>query len=178
MLLFISGMTVGILTATTSWKNEVDKLNMQLNQMQNLVQDLHEELDMKEMLMVKELDDEGGDPPPGEDDTPLSMEEPVSSPSKVNEFDGVKANDNRKAENLELLSIIEAELQAELEMLEQNIKTSELDRISRVVEVRNAFSYMNVKSFSTDMIFYSIFSVSPVFGSWTQISNKKLFKET
>lgn len=155
MLLFISGMTVGILTATTSWKNEVDRLNMQLNQMQNLVQDLHEELDMKEMLMVKELDDES-DPPPGEEDTPLSMEEPVSSPSKVNEFDGVKANDSRKAENLELLSRIEAELQAELEMLEQNIKTSELDRISSVVEVRNAVSYMNVRNFGTEMIFDSI----------------------
>lgn len=177
MLLFISGMTVGILTATTSWKNEVDRLNMQLNQMQNLVRDLHEELDMKEMLMVKELDDES-DPPPGEEDTPLSMEEPVSSPSKVNEFDGVKANDNRKAENLEVLSRIEAELQAELEMLEQNIKTSELDRISSVVEVRNAFSYMNVRNFGTDMIFDSIFSVSPVFGSWTQISNQKLFEVT
>ncbi|KAH6807253.1 hypothetical protein C2S51_028361 [Perilla frutescens var. frutescens] len=138
MLLFITGMTVGIFTATTSWKNEVDKLNRQLMQMQNLVQDLHEELDMKEMMMVKELDMEGV-LPPGEEDTPLSTEEPVSSPSlvkagKLSKTDGVKAND-KKAENLELLSRIEAELQAELEMLEQNMKESELKRISNVVEL-------------------------------------------
>lgn len=132
VLLFITGMTVGIFTATTSWKNEVDKLNKQLKQMQNLVQDLHEELDMKEMLMVNELDFEG-DLPPGEEeeDTPLSMVEPVSSLSLVK---GVKAID-KKAENLELLSRIEAELQAELEMLEQNMNESERERISSVVEL-------------------------------------------
>ncbi|KAH6798703.1 hypothetical protein C2S51_035187 [Perilla frutescens var. frutescens] len=137
MLLFITGMTVGIFTATTSWKNEVDKLNRQLMQMQNLVQDLHEELDMKEMMMVKELDMEGVLSPGEEED--LSTEEPVSSPSlvkagKLSNTDGMKAND-KKAENLELLSRIEAELQAELEMLEQNMKESELKRISNVVEL-------------------------------------------
>lgn len=125
MLLFITGMTIGILSATSSGKSEVDKLNIQLKQMQSLVQDLHEELDMKEMVVVKEMDDEEGD-------APLSTEEPCSSPSLV------KASD-KKAENLELLSRIEAELQAELEMLEHNMKVSDQDRISSFVEARNAF---------------------------------------
>lgn len=144
MLLFITGMTVGILSANTSWKNEVDKLNKQLKQMENLVEDLHEELDMKEMLMVKELTDEG-DLPPGENESPLSIQEPISSPSdvnvkKMNKFDSLNENE-KNTENKELLSRIEAELQAELEMLEKNMKASALERISNVVEVRNAFSF-------------------------------------
>ncbi|PIN02298.1 hypothetical protein CDL12_25193 [Handroanthus impetiginosus] len=137
ILLFMTGMTVGILSATTSWKNEVDKLNKQLQQMQNLVQDLHEELDMKEVLMVEELTDEGHQ----EINTPCSVQEPIASPSdvksnKLTKFDSLKAND-KNIENLELLSKIEAELQAELEMLELNMKTSALEIISTVVEVRH-----------------------------------------
>ncbi|XP_011075667.1 uncharacterized protein LOC105160099 isoform X2 [Sesamum indicum] len=132
MLLFITGMMVGILSATTAWKNEAEKLNSQLEQMQNLVQDLYEELDMKEMVMVKELSDE----PPGENDTP---QDSIVSPTdvkvkKLAEFDSLKAND-RNTENLELLSKIEAELEAELEMLENNYKASALERISGVVEL-------------------------------------------
>ncbi|KAL0386035.1 UNVERIFIED_CONTAM: hypothetical protein Sradi_2997800 [Sesamum radiatum] len=136
MLLFITGMMVGILSATTAWKNEVEKLNSQLEQMQNLVQDLYEELDMKEMVMVKELSDE----PPGENDTP---QDSIVSPTdvkvkKLAEFDSLKAND-RNTENLELLSKIEAELEAELEMLENNYKASTLERISGVVELDSDF---------------------------------------
>ncbi|KAK6133948.1 hypothetical protein DH2020_032306 [Rehmannia glutinosa] len=130
MLLFITGMTVGILSATTAWKIEVDKLNKQLNQAENLVQDLHEELDMKEMLMVKDLTD----------NTPLSIEEPIASPSgvevnKLNKFDGRNENNDKYTENLELLSKIEAELQAELEMLENNMKASAPERVSDAVEL-------------------------------------------
>ncbi|KAI3467245.1 hypothetical protein Pfo_023908 [Paulownia fortunei] len=137
-LLFITGMTVGILSATTAWKNELDKLNKQLKQMQTLVQDLHEELDMKEMLMVKELTDEGY-VIPGENDTPLLIQEPIASPfdvkvNKLTKLDSLKAND-KNTENLELLSKIEAELQAELEMLEHNLRASALERISSVVEL-------------------------------------------
>lgn len=122
MLLFITGMAIGILSATSSGKSEVDELNIQLKQMQCLVQDLHEELDMKETVVVKEMDDEEGD------NAAVSIEEPCSSPSLV------KAAD-KKAANLELLSRIEAELQAELEMLEQNLNVSDQDRVSSFVEV-------------------------------------------
>lgn len=127
MLVFITGMAVGIMSSNAAWKDEVDKLSKQLKQMHNLVEDLHEELDMKEMVMVKELTD-----------TPLSIKEPIASPSDVKAFsksDTIKVDD-REAENRELLSKIEAELQAELEMLEHNLKASALERISGVVEVR------------------------------------------
>lgn len=127
MLVFITGMAVGIMSSNAAWKDEVDKLSKQLKQMHNLVEDLHEELDMKEMVMVKELTD-----------TPLSIKEPIASPSDVKAFsksDTIKADD-REAENRELLSKIEVELQAELEMLEHNLKASALERISGVVEVR------------------------------------------
>lgn len=127
MLVFITGMAVGIMSSNAAWKDEVDKLSKQLKQMHNLVEDLHEELDMKEMVMVKELTD-----------TPLSIKEPIASPSDVKAFsksDTIKVDD-REAENRELLSKIEVELQAELEMLEHNLKASALERISGVVEVR------------------------------------------
>lgn len=127
MLVFITGMAVGIMSSNAAWKDEVDKLSKQLKQMHNLVEDLHEELDMKEMVMVKELTD-----------TPLSIKEPIASPSDVKAFsksDTIKVDD-REAESRELLSKIEAELQAELEMLEHNLKASALERISGVVEVR------------------------------------------
>ncbi|KAL7091254.1 hypothetical protein ACP275_12G094200 [Erythranthe tilingii] len=122
MLLFVTGMTVGIMSATTAWKNEVEKSNKQLNQMHNLVQDLHEELDMKDVLIVKEITDEGY-LPPQENDTPPSIQEPITSPSNVAD------EEDRK---MEKLSKIEAELEAELEMLENNLKifgVSEFDPV-------------------------------------------------
>lgn len=133
MFLFITGMTIGVLSATWSWKNEVDKLNKELKQMDNLVQDLHEELDMKEMLMVKELSDEGGLPS-------ASISSPVEKIDELNKFYSLKTNE-KNAENLELLSRIEEELEAELEMLEQNMKVSAIERLSSVVEVRNSFIF-------------------------------------
>lgn len=133
MLLFLIGMTVGILSATAASKNGVDKLNKQLKQTQNLVEDLHEELDMKDMLTVKELTDGRYLPPGASSDTPLSSHEPNASPS-----DG-KANYSPKfektTEDVELMSKIEAELEAELEMLEQNMKDSMLERVTNVAEV-------------------------------------------
>ncbi|KAL1551130.1 hypothetical protein AAHA92_19010 [Salvia divinorum] len=134
LLLFITGMTVGIVTATTSWKNEVDGLGRKLTQMHGLVQDLQDELDLNEVVTVKELDMEGNLPPGEVEDSPLSTVEPVPSPSLV-EAGGTKASDDNKAENLELLSRIEAELQAELEVLELNMNVSDQDGISSVVEL-------------------------------------------
>ncbi|CAA0825551.1 Unknown protein [Striga hermonthica] len=142
MLLFVTGMIIGILSATIAWKTEVDKLNKQLKQMQNLVEDLHEELDMKDTLLVKDITDEGYYLSAVNHDTPLSTKEPIASPcgaevNKPEKNDGLKAND-RYTENLELMSKIESELEAELEMLENNMKASSLERIS-VVEVSPDF---------------------------------------
>ncbi|GER43806.1 outer capsid glycoprotein VP7 [Striga asiatica] len=127
MLLFISGMIIGILSATTAWKTEVDKLNKQLKQMQNLV------LGMKNTLLVKDITNECYYLSAVKDDTPLSTKEPIASPygrevNKPEKNEGLKAND-RYTENLELMSKIDSELEAELEMLENNMRASSLERI-------------------------------------------------
>ncbi|CBI27291.3 unnamed protein product, partial [Vitis vinifera] len=102
MFLFFLGITIGVMATLVASKREVDKLNEQLKQTENLVEDLHEELEMKDFLTVKDL----------------TNEEP----------------DNQNTENSELISKIEAELEAELERLEQNMKaSSSLERLSDFV---------------------------------------------
>ncbi|CAI9785294.1 unnamed protein product [Fraxinus pennsylvanica] len=124
MLLFFVGMTIGIISATTASKNEVEKLNEQLKQTHNLVQDLHDELENRSHRI---------------DDPSLLIREPVASCSEMemNEMiqdDNLKAND-KDTENSELRSKIEAELEAELERLEHNLKASNLERISIVADL-------------------------------------------
>lgn len=134
MLLFFVGMTIGIISATTASKNEVEKLNERLKQTHNLVQDLHEEL-------------ENGSH--GTDDPSLLIREPVVSCSEMemNEMirdDNLKAND-KDTENSELRSKIEAELKAELERLEHNLKASNLERISVVADLDPDFEPYTVQ---------------------------------
>lgn len=113
MLLFFIGITIGIMSASVANKREVDKLNKLLSQTENLVQDLREELDMNDMLTVKELSNEGI-----QDQSTMGSKEP----------------DYKKVDS-EVMSQIEAELEAELEMLELNMKVSSLEKISDFVEV-------------------------------------------
>ncbi|XP_073130729.1 uncharacterized protein [Henckelia pumila] len=138
MLLFIMGMSIGILSAKTASKRQVDGMKMQLMQTQNLVQDLHDELNMKEMITVKEIVNEGYYQPPRKNDSPSSVREPIASPNKEakesTKFDSSKAGDDN-AENRKLRSKIEEELQAELEMLEHNINAPALENISNIVEL-------------------------------------------
>jgi hypothetical protein len=58
MLLLFLGFTFGIIFTSVANKREVDNLNDLLNQTTNLVQDLHEELDMKDLYIVKEVGNE------------------------------------------------------------------------------------------------------------------------
>ena len=51
-------MSIGILLSSLSNKKEFDTLKGTLKQMENLVQDLQDELEMKEGLTVKELPNE------------------------------------------------------------------------------------------------------------------------
>ncbi|XP_073316167.1 uncharacterized protein [Primulina huaijiensis] len=138
MLLFIMGLSVGILSGKTASKREVDGMKMQLMQRQNLVQDLHDELNMKEMITVKEIVNEGCYQPPQKNDTPSSVREPIASPNKEAKesikFDSFMASDDI-AEKLKLRCKIEEELQAELEMLEHNMNASALENISNIVEL-------------------------------------------
>lgn len=138
MLPFIMGMSIGILSAKTASKREVDDMKLQLKQTHNLVQDLHDELNMKEMITVKEIVNEGYYQPPRKNDTPSSIREPIASPNKEakesTKFDNFKASDDN-AENLKIRSKIEEELQAELEMLDHNINATALENISNIVEL-------------------------------------------
>ena len=58
LLLFSIGVSIGIISSSLSNKKEFDTLKGTLKQMENLVQDLQDELEMKEGLTVKELPNE------------------------------------------------------------------------------------------------------------------------
>lgn len=101
------GITIGILSTTVTNQREVEHLNELLEQAENMVQDLHRKLETKDGITTKKCGTEA---------------------------DGT-ATDSPKADNYELTSDIEAELEAELEMLEENMKGWTLHRLSNVVEV-------------------------------------------
>jgi hypothetical protein len=56
--MFSSGVGIGIISSSLSNKKDVDSLKGTLKRMENLVQDLQDELEMKEGLTVKELPNE------------------------------------------------------------------------------------------------------------------------
>lgn len=102
LLLFSTGVSIGILATSLSKKKEFDTLKGTLKRMENLVQDLQDELEMKEGLTVKEL---------------------------PNETSGEHDDDNCKIHIVdpEPMSKIEAELEAELARLELNITSRHLE---------------------------------------------------
>lgn len=142
MLLFFLGITIGIISTVAANKREVDKLNEILKQTENLVQDLHEELEMKDSLTVKELTNE--------DNEFQNRNEHSFLNGNSNDFltqrelDGSGRYDekvlcNQKTEEIfESMREIEAELEAELERLELNMKASSLNTNSEFGEVRHA----------------------------------------
>ncbi|TVU49567.1 hypothetical protein EJB05_00880 [Eragrostis curvula] len=102
MHIFSTGVTFGILSSSLSNKKECDALKGTLKRMENLVQDLQDELEMKEGLIVKEL---------------------------PNEKSSDHEDNNSKADiaDSEPMSKIEAELEAELARLELNITSKHLE---------------------------------------------------
>lgn len=121
-LLFYIGLTMGIISSFLANKQEMEKLNKLLKQTENLVQDLHEELEMKDSLTVKELaiedyksQDVHKDSYSDDAGHALSLEQNCDE-----EYSNQKAED-------ESLSKIEAELEAELERLESTMNSSRLE---------------------------------------------------
>ncbi|KAL4574331.1 hypothetical protein LXL04_021160 [Taraxacum kok-saghyz] len=110
--LFI-GITIGILSTTVTTQHEIEHLNDLLEQAENMVRDLHDKLEKKDGFTLKKHGTES-------DGTA------IDSP-------------NPKAEKFELTSDIEAELEAELERLEENMKGCSLQRLSNVVEIDSDF---------------------------------------
>lgn len=133
-LFFCLGLSLGLISSFLTNKREVDKLSDLLKQTESLVQDLQDELEMKDSLTVKELAVEDSESQDTQNDPfnngPLHA---FSSEEKLNDCDNVYKD--QKAEE-ESFSKIEAELEAELERLELNMSTSRLDRkISNLVEL-------------------------------------------
>lgn len=149
-MLFCLGISIGIISSFMTNKSEVDKLKELLKQTENLVQDLQEELEMKDSLTVKELADENY----GSQDTcdnsitervqnTFSSEQNIDSSTR---YDSGVSYLQKAEESSESMSKIEAELEAELERLGLNMNASTLQRrLSDVVEV------------SIEVIFVSMF---------------------
>ncbi|KAL7114885.1 hypothetical protein ACP275_04G149600 [Erythranthe tilingii] len=117
-LIFNLGLTMGIVSSVMANKREMEKLNKLLKQTENLVQDLQEEIEMKDSLTVKEIaveDYESKDVHTDNDLLALSSERDYCEEYKY-----------QKNEE-ESLSKIEAELEAELERLESTINSSRLE---------------------------------------------------
>ncbi|GFP79006.1 hypothetical protein PHJA_000044100 [Phtheirospermum japonicum] len=116
---------MGIAYSSLRHKLEIEKLTKSLKQSEDLVEDLHEELEMKDASTVKELAIEDYDLYFNYDAMKvLSLEQKVdTSPRHCNDEESFKK--------------IEAELEAELDMLESNFNSSRLDgKLSYVAEVK------------------------------------------
>lgn len=135
-----------MISALFSKRTEVDELNRLLKQSEDLVQDLQEELEMKDSLSVKELAYGTCESQKLKHwncklDEANVLEENhnlIPHSTSLDECDHVHSN---KAENSESLRKIEAELEAELERLEQNMNACNLEqRMSDLSEVFLCFS--------------------------------------
>ncbi|KAM4110406.1 hypothetical protein ACB094_03G192900 [Castanea mollissima] len=133
MLLFFLGINIGLMSTIVAIKREVDKLNAVLKQAKNLVQDLHEELKINDLFNVKELSNKDFESC-GANGFSFLNHTPNASLTE-RELDKSKKYDESEADDSEAISKIEAELEAELERLELNMKTYSLDRISNYVEL-------------------------------------------
>ncbi|KAK2994741.1 hypothetical protein RJ640_007998 [Escallonia rubra] len=138
MLLFFLGIAMGISATVVARKREVEKLQELLRRTENLVEDLQEELEMKDMVTVKEFANENYQSQGTNHHASYNKE--VDTSSSLQKLDEPINNDVRqpidqKEENPELMSKIEAELEAELERLELNLQASSLETISDYVEL-------------------------------------------
>lgn len=139
MILFCLGISIGIIFSFITNKKEVDELKELVKQTENLVQDLQEELEMKDSMTVKELANENYESQDTRDsshDRAPTVFFPELHMDGSTERDGKILYDQKAEESSEPMSKIEAELEAELERLELNIDASSLDRrLSDLVEV-------------------------------------------
>ncbi|WMV27979.1 hypothetical protein MTR67_021364 [Solanum verrucosum] len=115
MTLFYMGIVSGMMSAVIANRKEIEKVNEKLKWTKNLVQELEEELNVKEIA-----NDDYEDP----NLYSLSMST-IDEPTRQ----------TSEAEKHESMSEIEAELEAELERLEMSLKVSTFERISDFVEL-------------------------------------------
>lgn len=144
-LLFFLGISIGVMSTTLANKGEMENLNEQLKENENLVRDLQEELEMKEQLNVKELKLDEAFESSATSKHPLLSDTPHGSYTEqeldiYNNCDGEEPDD-QKAVSSEAMSKIEAELEAELERLEINMRTYSLEKIPDYIEVSMLLNY-------------------------------------
>ncbi|TKY55028.1 hypothetical protein E2542_SST19442 [Spatholobus suberectus] len=118
----------------------MDKLRELLKQTENLVQDLQEELEMKDSMRVKELHNENYGSQGTCDHSFCNKELNGFSPEKHKDnspiTDCKKSYDQKEEESSESMSKIEAELEAELERLGLNMNESSPEGpLSELVEL-------------------------------------------
>lgn len=130
------------MSSLLSNKREVDKLNNLLKQTEDLVQDLQEELELKDSLTVKELVHDDYESQDTHEDT-YSKEALLVFSSEHNFDESTKKDqkeDHDQKTQEESMRKIEAELEAELARLEINMNSSTLDgQFSNLVEVSMPF---------------------------------------
>ncbi|KAM0937895.1 putative protein POLAR [Dioscorea sansibarensis] len=141
--MFCLGINVGVMFTALTNKRELEKLNGMLKHSESLVQDLQEELEMKDSFFVRELENETSEA--REPNLISNAEEPTASienqaPTSHEPVNVMEERDQQAPSELasdpEALSKIEAELEAELERLEQSLNASSLkQRIHDLAEL-------------------------------------------
>lgn len=133
-VLFSLGLSLGLIFSFLNNKREVDKLSDLLKQTKGLVQDLQDELEMKDSFTVKELAVEDSESQDTQNDAFVNGSLHAFSPEqKLNDCDNVY---NDQQAEVESFSKIEAELEAELERLELSMTSCSLDKkMSNLVEL-------------------------------------------
>ncbi|KAL0384859.1 UNVERIFIED_CONTAM: hypothetical protein Sradi_2880200 [Sesamum radiatum] len=137
-LLFYFGLTMGIISSFLANKREMEQMNKLLKKSENLVQDLQDELEMKDSLTVKELAVEDYESQDVHNDR--CSDDTVHALSLVQKLDDASRHSSEEhcdqKTDEESLSKIEAELEAELERLASNMNSSRLERkISNTAEL-------------------------------------------
>lgn len=133
VFLFCLGISIGIIFSVVTNRREVENLREVLNQTENLVQDLQEELEMKDEITVKELANEDYDSR-GTCDYSLHNRvpeaiSPAQDPTKLAKYDGAEElHEERMDKNSEHRRTIELELEAELERLELTMNPYSLEK--------------------------------------------------
>ncbi|XP_027338414.1 uncharacterized protein LOC113852391 [Abrus precatorius] len=142
--LFILGISFGMITSIMANEREIDKLRELLKQTENLVQDLQEELEMKDSLTVKEIHNENYGSQDACDHFSYEKELNEFSPEKHMDnsprIDSQESYDQKVEQSSESMSKIEAELEAELERLGLDMNASSLEKkLSELVELDPEF---------------------------------------
>lgn len=130
--MFCLGISIGIICSYIGNRREVEKLRGLLKQTENLVQDLQEELEMKDSLTVKELANENYESQEACDNSfperAMNLSSLEHDTDNLTKFDGKESYHQKVEERPESMSKIEAELEAELERLGLNMNVLNLEQ--------------------------------------------------